>query len=76
MLADIVVNIFWCFSKPILQYFCKTDTVYWFIAKPYYYVSVTTWHIYCDRERHRCARPSYFGHRWLLCEQYKGHGMC
>ena len=24
---------FWSFSKPILQFFCKSDTIYWFIAQ-------------------------------------------
>ena len=29
--------LFRCFSKPILQFFCKTDTIYWFIAQHYLY---------------------------------------
>lgn len=39
IVVDIDIPIFryclWCFSKPILQFFCKTDTIYWFIAQHY-----------------------------------------
>ena len=31
----IIRYFFWCFSKPILQFFCKTDTIYWFNALQY-----------------------------------------